>query len=114
MTSGIFTLQLRNVPVISTNAQKWTALKVPPLGCHEGLDDWDHGLGLIPLEHRHHQRDPSWPVSKPTVICGSSRRSLENPGLAAAGRRHPGHAHQRSARRMIMTLLTLGGGTAGA
>jgi hypothetical protein len=53
-------------------------------------------------------------VSKPTVICGSSRRSLENPGLAAAGRRHPGHAHQRSARRMIMTLLTLGGGTAGA
>ena len=23
--------------------------------------------------------NPSWPVSRPMVICGSSRRSLENP-----------------------------------
>lgn len=36
------------------------------------------------------------------------------PGLAAAGRRHPDHAHQRSARRVILTLLTLGGGTVAA
>ena len=26
--------------------------------------------------------NPSWPVSRPMVICGSSRRSLENPRLA--------------------------------
>jgi hypothetical protein len=24
--------------------------------------------------------NPSWPVSRPIVICGSRRRSLENPG----------------------------------
>ena len=24
--------------------------------------------------------DPAWPVSSPMVICGSRRRSLENPG----------------------------------
>ena len=39
---------------------------------------------------------------------------LGEPGLAAAGRRHRDHAHQRSARWVILTLLTLGGGTAGA
>ena len=26
--------------------------------------------------------NPSWPVSRPIVICGSRRRSLENPLLA--------------------------------
>jgi hypothetical protein len=57
------------------------------MGCHEGLDDREHGLGLglIPLERRHHRRDPSWPVSKQMVICGSSRRSLENPGSRPPG-----------------------------
>jgi len=35
----------------------------------------------------------------------------ENPGSRP---RHPDHADQRSARRVILTLLTLGGGTAGA
>lgn len=46
---------------------------------HERLDDREHGLGLclVPLERGDHQREPSWPVSTPMVICGSSRRSLK-------------------------------------
>jgi gentisate 1,2-dioxygenase len=52
-------------------------------------------------------RKPLW-ASSLNATCSAA---IE---LAAAGRRHPDHAHQRSARRVIVTLLTLGGGTAGA
>jgi hypothetical protein len=37
-------------------------------------------LGLVPLERVDHQRVPEASVSNPTVIWGSRRRSLENPG----------------------------------
>ena len=35
-----------------------------------------------PLEGADHEREPVLAVSSPIVSCGSSRRSLENPGLA--------------------------------
>ena len=34
----------------------------------------------LPSKARTMSGNPSWPVSSPIVICGSSRRSLENPG----------------------------------
>jgi len=49
---------------------------------HERLDHRQHGLGLgqVPLEGGDISGNPAWPVSRAMVICGSRRRSLENPG----------------------------------
>jgi len=35
---------------------------------------------LLPSNAETMSGKPSWPVRRPMVICGSSRRSLENPG----------------------------------
>ena len=35
---------------------------------------------LLPSNALTTSANPSWPVSSPTVICSSSRRSLEKPG----------------------------------
>jgi hypothetical protein len=70
----------------------WFASEIPGIrdhgdvgqsvGGHERLNHRQHRLrpGLVSLERRDHERDPSCPASRPIVFCGSSRRSLENPG----------------------------------
>jgi len=51
------------------------------VGGHEGLDDRQHGLfsALLPSSADTMSGKLSWPVGTPMVICGSRRRSLENP-----------------------------------
>jgi hypothetical protein len=59
---------------IVTSASRW--------GVHEPADRRHHGegFGSVPSNASTISGNPAWSVSSPIVICGSNRRSLENPG----------------------------------
>jgi hypothetical protein len=58
-----------------TSASPWEAMKDPSTGSIVAVS------ALLPSNACTINGKPVASVSSPTVICGSSRRSLENPGL---------------------------------
>ena len=57
-----------------TSGSRWAAMNFSMTGSMVLVS------ALFPSNAETISGNPSWPVSRPIVICGSSRRSLENPG----------------------------------
>ena len=57
-----------------TSGSRWAAMNFSMTGSMVLVS------ALLPSNAETMRGNPSWPVSRPMVICGSSRRSLENPG----------------------------------
>jgi integrase len=64
-----------------TTATMLPVITARPAECHQTRTILFHRIvsALLPSNAETMSGNPSWPVSSPTVICGSSRRSFEKP-----------------------------------